>query len=96
MHQEPSSSPTPSSHGHLDSEEEIEVENESEKKVKKKRKEIVLQDQTNLLPVKQVSLVLSILCISFSLEGREGGTARRHSEGEGRRCELFVWFFRFS
>ncbi|KAL7418197.1 major facilitator superfamily domain-containing protein [Mrakia frigida] len=63
--QGPSSSPTPSSHDHLDSEEEVEVEVESGKKVKKKRKEIVLQDQTNLLPVKQVIIIYSGLSLSL-------------------------------
>lgn len=78
LQQEPPSSPTTSSHGHLDSEEEIEVEDESGKKVKKKRKEIVLQDQTNLLPVKQVSLGISSLYL-LSIERARGGGGGRES-----------------
>jgi len=75
LHQEPPASPTPSSHDHLDSEEEVEVEDEHGTKVKRKRKEVVLQDQTNLLPVKQVRPLI------YSLDFLHVGRVRRKGRG---------------
>lgn len=69
-------------HGHS-SEEEVEVE--GGEKVKKTKREIVLQDQTNLLPVRQVSLSTGPSFSSASLGGLRLDEERKEGEGRASR-----------